>query len=217
MKNTAIVLLALFMGCSDSKTQDTADVWDGVGRIGDYDGGSEVLNIGNDEGSSELASEHDDYACAKVYLQIPYSTRDPETNESSIVLSHQLWSIPVRKSNLLDDDKWYAVPTDFNVDVPVANNVNFDEEEEAYAILILEDGNILYDQVVIPTPDDTWQVCETLYCGQAGCQSHEEFEHESWHCSITQNRLNISGKCPCTFNDVGYPYCDIHYGEEAEE
>ena len=101
----------------------------------------------------------------------------------------------------------------------MANNVDLSENEEAYAILILEDGSVLYDQVVVPTPNDSWQVCESLYCGPAGCQNHEGFEHENWQCHITQNRINhrdIPDKCPCTFNDTGYPYCDTHYGEAEE-
>ena len=217
MKNITLALLVLCVSCSDSKTYDTADMYEGTRRIGDYDGGSEASRAGDDEGSYEITDPNERYACAKVYLQIPYNTRDPETNEASVVLSHQLWSVPVKKTNLLDDNRWYAISTEFNTSVPTTNNINFGDNEEAYAILILEDGSVLYDQAVIPTADGTWQVCETLYCGQAGCQSHEEFEHTSWQCSITQNRLNNLGKCPCTFNDTGYPYCDIHYGEETEE
>ncbi len=223
MKNILILLTTLIViSCSSDSTTDTSDAWDGVGRIGDYDGGASVLNA--DEGSNEISNENDQYACAKVYLQIPYETTNDDTGERIVVLSHQLWSVPVRRSVLMTDDPtWYAVPTDYNIDVPTTNNTDFENDEGAYAILILEDGSILYDQIVLPISsrglEYSWQVCETLYCGQAGCQEHEEFEHQRWSCHPTQSRAqlnDIPDKCPCKFNDTGYAYCDLQHAETEE-
>ena len=208
MKNI-ILLFAFLVGCSGTETLDTHDA-DEARVITEYDAGPE------NEGSDVVSNEGNQYACAKVYLQIPYETRDSDTGDISVILSHQLWSIPVRRSALSEENKWYAVMTEFNHSVPISNNVNFEDGEEAYAILLLEDGTTLYDQVVLPAVDNTWQVCESLYCGQAGCQLHEEFEHESWSCQITQNRTSVD-KCPCTFNNTGYPYCDVYYGKKETE
>lgn len=223
MKNILILFFTLVsIGCSSDTVTDASDAWDGVGRIGDFDGGAGVLN--SDEGSNEISNEDDQYACAKVYLQVPYEATDMDTGERSVVLSHQLWSIPVRRSALLTGDiTWHAIPTDFNIKVPPANNVDFEDDEGAYAILILEDGTVLYDQEVLPIPSRgisySWPVCETLYCGQAGCQEHEGFEHERWSCYPTQSRAELTSipdKCPCKFNDNGYAYCDLQHAETEE-
>ena len=222
MKNILILFGALIIvGCSSDSGTDAGDSWDGMGRIGELDGGASVIN----EGSDEVSNENDQYACAKVYLQLPYEATNANTGERSVILSHQLWSIPVRRSTLLTEDTatWYAIPTDFNIKVPVANNINFDEDKGAYAILILEDGTVLYDQEVLPVPSRgisySWPVCETLYCGQAGCQDHEGFEHERWSCYPTLNRAGLEDfpdKCPCRFNDTGYAYCDLQHDKTKE-
>ena len=209
MKHVPILIAAVLLGCGTSNNDGNPEQSD-TGRIIEHD----ASTAGDDEGSYETTSPGDEYACAKVYLQIPHDYRDPETGDTFVMLSHQLWSVPVKKSLLNDDNKWHAVATEFNRAVPNASNVDLGNNEEAYAILIMENGTMLYDQVVIPTSNDTWQVCETLYCGQAGCQNHEGFESEAWQCHITQNRINTIGKCPCRFNNAGYPYCDIHYAQK---
>ena len=214
MKNLTLLVFIALTSCSSQHSEHgTHDAWSGVGRIGEYDGGSEILN----EGSDVQPEEDSIYACARVYLQIPYNVRDSGDAGTSVILSHQLWSVPVKKSSLANDNKWYAISTEFNIATPISNNVNFNDGEEAYGILVLEDGSIIYDQLIVPTSANTWQVCETLHCGQGGCQSHQSFDQSNWTCSITQNRINNSGNCPCIFNDAGYPYCDVHYGQETEE
>lgn len=214
MKNVsvAILLMTIFICCDSPKK--------GIENIGGEDGGR-IISIDvdiDDEGSETEVNENYQYACAKAYIQIPYDTRNPDTGETSTIVSHQLLSVPVMKSILSEDNRWYAISTEFNVDMPEASNAG--DEGEVYAILILEDETILYDQIILPTPELTWQVCELLYCGQEGCQNHEGFEHENWSCSITQNRSTQSdnlNKCPCMFNDAGYPFCDVRYDKETKE
>ena len=220
MKNALTIVMLLLIGCSDAATNDSSDGYGDLTQIGNYDGGAGVLNINPNEGKETSGEENTEYACAKVYLQIPFEVRNTETNELTVELSHQLWSVPVEKSTLSENNKWYAIQTDYNTPAPRSRNANFEEEEEAYAILILEGGSTLYDQVVIPAADNSWQVCETTYCGYDGCQNHESFDHESWICHLTQSRIereDTPNKCPCTFNETGYPYCDIRYGEAQEE
>ena len=220
MKNILIIATLLLIGCSDTNSGGNGDAYGDLSQIGNYDGGSGVLNIDSDEGEGTSGEENIQYACAKVYLQIPFEVRNTETDETSVELSHQLWSVPVQKSTLSEDSTWHAVLTEYNITAPQSRNADFEDDEEAYAILIMEDGSTLYDQVVIPTSDNSWQVCETTYCGHDGCQNHESFDHESWICHLTQSRIeqeDTPNKCPCTFNDSGYPYCNIQYDEAQEE
>ena len=156
-----------------------------------------------------IAVDRLEYGCAKVYLQIPRQYTNASADGIQTIISHELWSVPVQK--LPGNEVWTSIDTEFNTVPPSSENGNLIEGEDVYALIMTQDGDILYDQSVrAVVASKKWYVCENYYCEPGGCQSHDEFEDNDWTCNPSQERLLSEqefSKCPCTFNISGYPYC----------
>ena len=211
MKKILPIIAFCLFSCSneESMQQEIPDMETGILFVDS--GIYEERNI-----SSSIAEDRLQYGCAKVYLQIPRQYRNSETGESITQVSHELWSIPVQK--LPGNEVWTSIDTTHNTSPPDSLTANIKEGEYAYAFVTLSDGTVLYDQDVRATTlNKDWYVCENYYCDIGGCQSFAGFESEQWVCNPSQERL-LSGinfeKCPCTFNDTGYPHCGFTSDEE---
>ena len=218
-----ILVTALLLSCSEVSNKDTGDTFGDTSRI-DHDGGAQILNP---DAGPDLANKMPDesyvYACAMTYVQIPYINRDPDTGIETEMYSHQLWSMPVKRYEE-SDGFWIAFGEHHGETPPRVNNADFysdsNEENTAYANIVLEDGTELYDQLVRPekltnNSQREWQVCETYHCGPNGCQTYPQFANEDWKCQSLFNDNDLD-KCPCIFNDNGYTHCDLNHGQEEE-
>jgi hypothetical protein len=207
MKNvTFLVCMIMLLSCSNNDDESIHTEDAGTHKLGiDASIYEETIIMDN------VAREHISYGCAKVYLQIPKQYTHTNTGEMQVHISHELWSIPVQK--LPGNEVWKSIDTQFNTAPPVSETSNLREGGSTYAFIITQDGNVLYDQAVqVASASKKWYVCESYYCGANGCQEHENFSSEDWLCSPSQNRLlneEQFSRCPCMFNNSGYPYCEF--------
>jgi len=209
-----LVILLFVIGCAgDDTPQDSGDAFADVDRIGEFDGGSDVLNLG-DPGPNEFS----EYGCAKVFVQIPYEIRNEALDEPITMYSHRLWSVPVRRDKRSENNKWIAFHANQGTEIPRIGNADFSSEENdtVYAIVILPDGTELIGQAVKPEKWTSigissyrWQICEEYICGVDGCQSHPDFENHTWKCydlDLGNATADAESRCPCSF-DNDYAYC----------
>jgi hypothetical protein len=220
-----ILATVLLLNCSDVQNNGINDTFDTASRIDDRGGGAHIIDP---DAGLDLVNKIPDknyvYACAMTYVQIPYINTDPETSIEIEMYSHQLWSMPVKRYEE-SNGFWIAFGEHHGEAPPWVNNADFyadsNEENTAYANIILADGTELYDQLVRPgkrTNENNqreWQVCETYSCGPNGCQTYPQFQSEDWKCQSLFNDEDLD-KCPCIFNDSGYTYCDLNHGQEEE-
>ena len=205
LKLLPLLIAALLSACGD-QAQIEADVVDSEVSLSIADAGVSYME---ESVMSIEAEDNMEYGCAKVYLQIPRQVTNPDTGESYIQIYHELWSVPVQK--LPGNDVWTSIKTDFNTVPPENEAADIKSGDSGYAFILLESGYILYDQLVRAVPQSKdWYVCENYYCGQNGCQDHDNFDSSKWICNPSQERLlhdEQFEKCPCSFNSSGYPHC----------